>query len=542
MLLFAAVTGVVTGALVAGFEWITREVVYHALVEGPLWVRCSAPLVGLVGAAAVTRWVSGDGSVATADEYIANFHDRGRPLTHRAVPGRIMATFLTLGSGAAMGYEGPAIYLGAHSGSALQKRLARFFSREEAKLLLVAGAAAGVAAIFRAPATGVVFALEVPYRDDLARRQLLPASIAAASGYMTFVALLGTDPLLPVQGEPGFGFAELAGSVLLGILGGVIARFFCVAVRWAKHLGDRFDPFLLAAGAGAGLAVFALASNAVYDEPFTLGSGYDNVTWALDPDHTVAVVALLFVLRALATTVTVAGRGAGGLFIPLVVLGALLGRATSGVFDTTDTTLFPLIGVAAFLGAGYRVPLAAVMFVAETTGRAGFVVPGLIAAVSAQLMMGRWSVSEPQVYSRLGHLERRFSMPASSALTTELATIPPTATTQEFFWNHVIGNRERSVPVVDGATYLGMVRVDELRELDRDEWDTTSVGEIMRTDIPTGRPSWLLRDVVAAMEDAAVGQLPVTDDKGLFIGVVTMAEIIKLDDVLDVTTPDDAAG
>src|SRR5690606_25642085 len=141
---------------------------------------------------------------------------------HRAVPGRVMATFLTLGSGAAMGYEGPAIYLGAHSGSALQKRLARFFSREEAKLLLVAGAAAGVAAIFRAPATGVVFALEVPYRDDLARRQLLPASIAAASGYMTFVALLGTDPLLPVQGEPGFGFAELAGSVLLGILGGVI--------------------------------------------------------------------------------------------------------------------------------------------------------------------------------------------------------------------------------------------------------------------------------------------------------------------------------
>ncbi len=93
---------------------------------------------------------------------------------------------------------------------------------------------------------------------------------------------------------------------------------------------------------------------------------------------------------------TVAGGGVGGLFVPLVVAGALLGRLAVGVVGGGNTTLFVVIGVAAFLGAGYRVPLAAVMFVAETTGRPGFVVPGLLAAVAAMLVMGRGSVTTYQ--------------------------------------------------------------------------------------------------------------------------------------------------
>lgn len=534
VLLIAAATGVVTGAAVAGFEWVTREVVYEELVYGPLWLRGIAPLGGLVGAALCLRFLGG-GSPATSDEYIENFHERGRRFALHPFPARILAAFFTLGSGGAMGYEGPAIYTGAGVGTLLQSRLGRFFARDEAKVLLVAGAAAGVAAIFRAPATGVVFALEVPYRDDLARRQLLPASIAAAAGYLTFVALLGTTPLLPVEGAPGFGFAELGGAVALGLLSGAIARLFSVGVQRIKDLGAGRDPLVLAVGAGVVLAGLAFLSEAVFDAPFTLGAGYDTVAWSLDPSRAVGLVLALFALRAAATAVTLGGRGVGGLFIPLVVQGALLGRAVGGLFGDTESTLFPLIGIAAFLGAGYRVPLAAVMFVAETTGRAGFVVPGLIAAVAAQLMMGRWSVSKAQAGSRLGHLERRFSMPLASALQADVLTIPPEATAQEFFWHHVIGSREQVVPVVDGADYVGIVRIDELRTVPRDEWDHTPIAEIMRTDVPTARPEWLLRQAVEAMDAAAVDRLPVTDDRGLFIGVVTMDEIIRLDEVLDAT-------
>ncbi len=109
------------------------------------------------------------------------------------------------------------------------------------------------------------------------------------------------------------------------------------------------------------------------------------------------LVLLIMLLRCLATGVTLAGGGAGGLFVPLVVAGALLGRAAGGIVGRVDDSLFMILGVAAFLGAGYRVPLAAVMFVAETTGRATFVVPALLAAVAADLVMGDSCVTSYQV-------------------------------------------------------------------------------------------------------------------------------------------------
>jgi CIC family chloride channel protein len=90
------------------------------------------------------------------------------------------------------------------------------------------------------------------------------------------------------------------------------------------------------------------------------------------------------------------------LFIPLVVAGALAGRVVGGAVNALDTSLFTVVGAAAFLGAGYRVPLAAVVFVAEATGRPGFVVPGLLAAVVAELVMGTRSVTEYQLFTTDG--------------------------------------------------------------------------------------------------------------------------------------------
>src|SRR5690606_9092771 len=125
---------------------------------------------------------------------------------------------------------------------------------------------------------------------------------------------------------------------------------------------------------------------------------------------------------------TLAGGGTGGLFIPLVVQGALLGRMASGIVDPPNPTLFPVVGIAAFLGAGYRAPLAGAVFVAESTGRPGFVVPGLIAALVAQLTMGPESVSPYQAPGRPGHLERRLTLPITDVVDTAAATVPPDAT------------------------------------------------------------------------------------------------------------------
>jgi CIC family chloride channel protein len=95
-----------------------------------------------------------------------------------------------------------------------------------------------------------------------------------------------------------------------------------------------------------------------------------------------------------------------------VVAGALTGRIVGGTFHALDTSLFTVIGVAAFLGAGYRVPLAGVMFVAEATGRPGFIVPGLLAAVIAQLIMDRASVTAYQQATRTDLSEDRATGPS----------------------------------------------------------------------------------------------------------------------------------
>jgi CBS domain-containing protein len=220
--------------------------------------------------------------------------------------------------------------------------------------------------------------------------------------------------------------------------------------------------------------------------------------------------------------------------VPLVVQGALLGSAVSALVHASpeNASLFPLLGVAAFLGAGYRVPLAAVVFVAESTGRPGFVVPGLIAAASSQLLMGRWSVSPYQQDARKPMLEHRLDLPVSSALRTDAATVPPDATIGELFGHHIAELRLRTIPVVDGSTYCGLVTIEDVAALPRAQWDGTRVSDVMRTDTPAGEVQWTLRQAVLKMEENDTDRLVILAD-GAFVGVVTTGEILKLDAILE---------
>lgn len=394
--LFATIVGAATGLAVAGFERVVVDGLVARVLRAPLFVQAISVPLGLLVAAVLLRVIAHDPSPATADEYIKNYHDVDEPLDVRPTPGRLAASAATLGSGAAMGLEGPSIYMGAAIGAWVQRRFLRRHPLVDTKTLLVCGAAAGVAAIFKAPATGLVFALEVPYRQDFARRMLLPAMFAAAASYVVFAAINGTEPLFPISGAPPFDLRDLGGAALLGLLCGVGARLFALGLRAAKHAANRWSIAVRLPVASVVLVVVFVAGRGLTGESLMIGSGYEAIAWALEPNHSAGLIFAVFALRAVATTGAVGGGGVGGLFVPLVVQGALLGSAVGVLVDKTDTSLFPLLGVAAFLGAGYRVPLAAVMFVAETTGRPGFVVPALIAAAASQLVMGTDSVSEYQ--------------------------------------------------------------------------------------------------------------------------------------------------
>lgn len=411
----AALTGVLVGLAVAAFE----QVVGHWLLDWTLGLpgpaRAVAPAIGVLLAVVVLRTVGRGATPSLADEYLDAYHHHDGDVPAAPVPGKVGAAVSTLGLGGAGGFEGPSIYLGAVIGSFVRRRFPRTFAEGDHRVLLTAGAAAGVAAIFKAPATGAVFSLEVPYQEDSASHAVIPAIVAAAVSYLTFVVFFGLERLLPIAGKPPLEAKELLGALAMGVLAGLGARGFAAALRGAKRVSVRVAPWKRLALCGAGLTITAAVTVAVYDAPLSLGPGYDAIDWTRVGSRSLGLVVLLLVVRAVATTCTFAAGGAGGVFIPLFVEGWILGAAVEVVVDS-HTLLFPVIGAAAFLGAGYRTPIAAIVFVAEATGRPEFVVPALLATAVAQLVMGGRSVTTAQRERRLDPVQLRDRRPVTDAL------------------------------------------------------------------------------------------------------------------------------
>lgn len=395
VVLLAAATGIATGLFVRGFELAVHSV-YDRLLEAPLWILLTAPVTGLIVAALSLRYIGGGVSGSTSDEYLHAFHDSQYRLGPRALIARVIAAIASLGTGGSLGLEGPSLYGGSALGSQIQRRLPAPFRGSDHRTLLVAGAAAGVAAIFKAPATGAIFALEVPYRDDLARRMLLPALVASATGYFTFVSLSDTTPLLggTIIPIPQFEVRDLFGALAIGVACAIGARAFAKLIRFAKAFSVRSFPIRITV-ASATMIGLVLLSRELTGLPLSLGAGYEVLEdWLfVEADIALWLLVAVFVIRSLASAATLIGGGVGGVFIPLVVGGAIVGRTVGEVVHPERFSLYTLIGIAAFLGAGYRVPLAAVMFVAESTGRPNFIVPALFAAVAAELVMGEQSIT-----------------------------------------------------------------------------------------------------------------------------------------------------
>ena len=566
VLALAIITGLLVATLVAAFEYLSATVILERVLHRPLWQIAIAPGVGLLLASLILRYPGRRMLPSTSDEFNRAFHDRNPRLPLRDLPIKLLAGISTIGLGGALGLEGPSIYAGSTLGLGLRDRFRRWLRREDVKILLTAGAAAGVAAVFKAPATGVLFALEAPYRDDVNRRALLPSLLASATSYVAYINLIGHDAVIPFLNDPEnriglnvkqlalradtevvwFDAADLAslftavevgdvfGALLLGIFAGLGGRSMAWLVRWAKTQSktDSFVSRVLISGAS--LAGLAFVADVAFGSPLTIGPGFEAMEWVVRPDHGLGLIGLLFGMRIAATIVTLAGGGVGGLFIPLAVQGVIIGQFTGIMLESDRPGLYPTLGLAAFLGAGYRAPISAVMFVAESTG-GSFVVPALVAAAVSQLVAGKSSVAEHQHSVRLGHLERRFTLPVTSALDTDVLTVPPDATVAEFMYLHVLGRRERSVAVVDGVEYQGMISLTEVSVLERSMWDDTAVGDLLNTELPAARPNWSLRDAIVAMEQADADVLAVTDAEGAFIGMLSAEDILKLDEILDET-------
>jgi CIC family chloride channel protein len=305
-----------------------------------------------------------------------------------------LASALSIGSGAAVGREGPIIQIGAALGSTFAQIIR--LSTWQKITLLSAGAGAGIAATFNTPLGGVLFALEI-LLPEVSNRTFLPVVIATGAATTLGRILIGPDPAfvipnIQVTAAQTFGFEEAIAFVVLGVLCGVASWGF---IRLLVVMEDGFPE--IPGGAYVqnvlGMAVVGVMMVALihlFGHPYVDGVGYGVIQSILNQGMTgVGLLVLLFVLKLVATTVSLGCGASGGIFSPSLYLGATLGAA----FAAVATLAFPhigltlpsaaIVGMAAMVGAGTGGVMTAIIMIFEMTRDYAIIIPVIVAVAVA---------------------------------------------------------------------------------------------------------------------------------------------------------------
>jgi CIC family chloride channel protein len=307
---------------------------------------------------------------------------------------KALASALSIGSGAAVGREGPIIQIGSALGSAFSQFIG--LSTWQKITLLSAGAGAGIAATFNTPLGGVLFALEI-LLPEVSNRTFLPVVVATGAATTIGRILIGPDPAFAVPDVQfslagSLAFTEILGFVLLGVLSGVAAWAF---IRLLVFMEDGFPKLPgndytqnIIGMALIGLMMVVLTR--VFGNSYVDGVGYSVIQSIFDQKTTaVGLLALLFVLKMVATTVSLGCGASGGIFSPSLYLGATLGAAFAAamglILPHSGLTLpsAAIVGMAAMVGAGTGGVMTAIVMVFEMTRDYAIIVPVIVAVALA---------------------------------------------------------------------------------------------------------------------------------------------------------------
>lgn len=401
LLVLSLVLGLTTGLVIAGIRILVYDEIWGHLPQGMALVGLF-PVLGLVLSGLLLQSSRKRPELHDTEAYIDAFHT-GAVDSPRSAVAKTAAALFTVGFGGAAGLEGPSMYIGSAIGGWLRPTLARLGvgDRRASRSLLTAGAAAGISAVFKAPLTGLVFALEVPYTDDFAHEALAPALVASVSSYLVLVSLLGTEPLFPVNRSLAPSLENTLIALALGTLLGIVARLASVTLLTTERLAHRtrVPLFVRTLGGGIVCGVLGVVTLHYFGSPLALGSGYDLINASVAGRYIGMAALVLLLLRSGAVVATLGSGAAGGTFIPFMSMGAAAGGIFKGFIPATGA-LFPIVGMAAFLAAANATPIAAAVFIAESTGSTGYIIPGLVAATAAYLVGGGRSISHNQRPSR----------------------------------------------------------------------------------------------------------------------------------------------
>ena len=394
-LLKLAVAGLAVGAL-AGLVGSA----FHALVDraGALrdalvawshtapWIGWLVPVVVAAAAAFLARWLvrrfAPEASGSGVQHIEAVVRGDARVTGAAVLPVKFFGGVLALGAGLALGREGPTVQMSATVGH-LASRWFRL-GAADARVLLAAGAGAGLAAAFNAPLAGAVFVLE-----ELVRRfelRVAVATLAACSAALAVMRALVGDrlvfsvPAIEVDLFPGYLLFLLFGG-LVGLVGVAYNRMIVAAIDLLERV--RVAPELRAAAVGGTVGLVA------YCAPALVGGGETLIQGVLDGGHSVAVLVLVLGIRLLLGPLSYAPGLPGGLFAPLLVVGAiagsLFGRSAEAMAPllTTPIVAFAAIGMGALFVAVVRAPITGIALVVEMTGATTLFVPLLTACAAA---------------------------------------------------------------------------------------------------------------------------------------------------------------
>ena len=441
-LLVAPLIGVASGLVITGIALLILNGIWPVVLPFLLAHQVAIIPVTILGfglTGLIMQFLTRDPDRHSTEEIIQSYHEHQGDIDTRPFWYKLLAAVTTVGFGGSAALEGPSIYGGGAIGSWLWTRLKRLGLELEARdrrIMLISGAAAGMAAVFRAPLTGLIFALEMPYRDDLAHEALLPSLIASVVSYAVLAAVMGTAPLFAFGGAAPFSDRDLLWSALLGVICGFIAMNFANGFRRTRHffvnLRTSHTVKLLIGGMLTGIC--GLVYVTLYPgKLIPLGPNYEAVDMILNHPRTAGELVTFATVKLLATLFSLGCGGVSAMFVPLFLTGGALGKAFAhSVVGSTRGDLFAAVGMASFIAAGYKTPLAAVVFVAETSGSHSYIIPTLIGAAVAYAVSGEASVSAEQRLHQATRISELGGMKVADVMQRRVVGVQASSTLRAF--------------------------------------------------------------------------------------------------------------
>jgi H+/Cl- antiporter ClcA/CBS domain-containing protein len=442
-----------------------------------------------------------------------------------------LASAIAIGSGGPFGAEGPIIMTGGAIGSLV----AQYFhlSSAERKALLVAGAVAGMTAVFGTPVAAVLLAIEL-LLFELRPRSLLPVAIACAVAGFTRPLLLGTGPLFPLQTLP-LGPIGLLSSAAAGLIAGALSWGLST---WLYKVEDLFGKLPIHWMWWPALGAIAVGIGG-YFQPRTLGVGYDVIGDLLQNHLAIHVVIAIVLVKAIIWVIALASGTSGGVLAPLLMMGAGVGAIVGPYMPGGDPAVWPLIFMAAALGGMMRAPVMAAIFAFELTGDANALLPLLAAAAVAYgftVLLMRRSILTEKIARRGYHIYREYSIDplerhyVEEVMTRAVETIDASTTLDDVLHRYFGPTQKyRAYPVVASGTLLGMVDRVLLDRIAPGQSEKP-IGSFFARERPEiALPGETCRNVAARLAITGLVRVPVVEDeKSLrLVGIVSRHDLVK---------------